>query len=100
MCLLSVRYKGHQQPGGTVLQVAVEESALRRRRPHHGVDAVLMAHGQQALHLARIHRPVFEIEPDGIEPAVGGMADVERQIVPESDDAGATVIADSCQDFA
>jgi hypothetical protein len=61
---------------------------------------MLMAHGQQTLHFPCLHRPVFEIEPDGIKPTLGGMADIERQVVTQGDNSRTLAVADFLQNFA
>ena len=90
----------HHQTSRPVFEIAVEASALKRRGAQHAIDIAGVAQGQQALDLALIHRPVFQVEPDAVIAVVGCIAHEERQIVPEATNAGTPPRAHFVQDFA
>ena len=90
-------HEGDHEPGGAVFQVPVQPGPFQGRRAHHAVDVVLPAHGQDRLHFPGIHGPVFQVEPQPVELEVGGVADVERQVMAEAghpDEAGGTKLGE------
>jgi hypothetical protein len=58
-----------------------------------------MAHGQEPLDLALIHRPMLHIEPDRVIAIMGGVTHKKWQIVPQAANADAAARANFLQDF-
>jgi hypothetical protein len=80
--------KRHEKTTGTILEVAIELRAFLCRGSHHRIDVVLMAHGQDALYFPLIHGPMLEIKPYAVEVVMGGIANVEGQVVTHGAETG------------
>ena len=84
----------------SVLEVPVEQGAIRCRRPQQAVYVELVKESQDRLDLCRVPRSMFEIQPDAIETSRGRVSNESWNEMAQIRDCGGSSVANARECFA